>query len=58
MKRKPRVRFSVFITPAGGVGGEFPIPVVFYDREQFVKNYMRACRAIGQKVRLERTVLR
>ena len=48
-------RALVYITPPGGVGGEFPVPIPFnlghYSRK-FVKNYARACEAIGQKVRI------
>lgn len=45
---------DVYITPASGVGGEFLVPIPFYapHTRTFVQNYARACRAIGQKVRI------
>lgn len=47
--------YLVWITPASGVGGEFPIPVIFRNKsKRYVKAYARECREIGQKVRIER----
>lgn len=45
---------DVYITPASGVGGEFPTPIPFsrpYSRK-FVENYAQACRDKGQRVRI------
>jgi hypothetical protein len=45
----------VYITPASGVGGEFPVPVPF-DLKQYSRRYVRAyaeaCRRAGQGVRV------
>jgi hypothetical protein len=46
---------KLFITPAGGIGGEFPAPILFdlryYGVEQ-VRGYAHACERLGQKVRV------
>lgn len=45
----------VYITPASGVGGEFPVPIPFnlkqYTR-RYVLAYAAACRRDGQQVRV------
>jgi hypothetical protein len=47
------MRYNVFITPASGVGGEFPRPIPFPNKSR-AENYAKACRAIGQKARVEK----
>lgn len=44
-------RWLVWITPASGVGGEFPLPVPSRTRKGAVA-YARACRALGQTTRI------
>lgn len=45
----------VYITPASGVGGEFPFPVSFdlslYTRK-YVRAYAEACRRFGKTARI------
>jgi hypothetical protein len=45
----------VYITPASGVGGEFPVPVPFnlrhYSR-RYVRAYAAGCRRLGQGARI------
>jgi hypothetical protein len=45
-------RFTVWITPASRVGGEFPIPVPFHTCAEAAA-YARACRQAGQLARVE-----
>ncbi len=49
------MRALVYVTPASGVGGEFPVPVSFslksYSR-RYVLAYAEACRRRGQRVRV------
>ena len=45
----------VYITPASGVGGEFPVPVSFdlkYYSRGFVRAYAESCRRLDQEVRI------
>lgn len=45
----------VYITPASGVGGEWPAPVRFdlkKTTKEFVTNYAESCRAKGMKARI------
>ena len=45
---------EVYITPASGVGGEFPAPIRFgteYTRK-FIRNYARGCRRLGMGTRI------
>jgi hypothetical protein len=47
------MKYNVFITPASGVGGEFPTPIPFPSKKQ-AESYAKACQAIGQKTRVEK----
>jgi len=47
----------VFITPASGVGGEFPVPLAFRS-EKRAHLYAEACQAIGQRTRVVPTTTR
>jgi len=46
----------VYITPASGVGGEFPRPIPFRSRRQ-ARDYAVECRRRGMKVRVSRSAL-
>lgn len=45
---------EAYITPASRVGGEWPIPIAFRQpvTKRFVRAYARACRRIGERVRI------
>lgn len=47
-------RYAVYITPASGVGGEFPRPARWGVGLSTARRYADACRARGQKARVVR----
>lgn len=51
-QRRTRVIHEVYVTPASGVGGEFPRPARWSSSRRVVELYADACRAIGQKARI------
>lgn len=44
--------YYVYVTPAGGVGGEFPQPARRSTSKSTCERYADACRAIGQRARV------
>lgn len=47
-------RYAVYITPASGVGGEFPRPARWNVGLLVARRYAAACRDLGQKARVVR----
>ena len=46
------MKYACYVTPASGVGGEFPRPARIASKT-VVRNYARACRErLGQKTRI------
>jgi len=45
--------YDVYITPASGVGGEFPEPARRNVSLPVARLYAAACRGLGQKARIE-----
>lgn len=46
------MKYSVYVTPASGVGGEWPEPARRNVSRKVAEAYANACRAIGQKARI------
>ncbi len=48
------MKYEVYVTPASGVGGEFPRPARTTQSKKTAEWYAEACRAIGQKARIHK----
>ncbi len=46
------MRYAVYVTPASGVGGEWPRPARWNVTKTKANAYAAACRAIGQTPRV------
>ena len=46
--------YRVYVTPASGVGGEFPQPARITKTKRIAVAYASACEALGQKTRITR----